>query len=126
MEWIIGCGFLLAGIAWILYTGFATRCPMCGVYGLHQRDAAEEMRQQEYRAALEQTGMLDAMDQAGVLMTSRPRFGNRPLRCKRCGHAFDRQTAVIWLKTANKLGEYTAVSEYRKLRDETKAAQAKQ
>ncbi|MFH2032824.1 MAG: hypothetical protein ABIJ40_19700 [Bacteroidota bacterium] len=45
-------------------------------------------------------------------------FANKLLTCKKCQHEFDRQTAMIWQKTANKLGNQRTIEEYRKLQNE--------
>lgn len=118
MEWFLG----LAAIAgFFIWQGFRTRCPACGKMALHPRDAVAEAKQREYYEKMKSTGLLEGLDQVGSSLgtqRAKPGYANRRLRCRKCGHSFDRKTAVTWLTTANKLGEDVALREYQKIRNE--------
>lgn len=119
ITWTIGA--VLAVVAFFIWQGFRTRCPMCGHMALHSKDRVAEEKQREYRENLKKTGMLEALDSAGSgfgTERSRPGYVNAKFRCKKCDWSFDRHAAVTWLTTANKLGEQRALDEYRKLQEE--------
>ncbi len=119
MEWI--AILALAAIAFFVYNGFRTRCPSCGAYSLHPKDHEAEKEQGKHYENLKKTGLGDALDNMGSSLGSsgnKPGYSNAHFKCKSCGHSFYRKEAVIWLTTANKLGEETAIKEYRKLRSE--------
>ena len=109
--WILLLAAALAA-GWFTYTGLATRCPWCGLFKLHAKDSAATAEAARTRQWMRQVGVPHPLGHDS-------RFGATVFRCSRCGHTFDRGTAVIWLETANRLGEYAATSEYRKIREES-------
>jgi len=119
MEWFVG---IAAVAAFFIWHGFRTRCPACGKSALHPRDSAGEAKQRAHYQNLQSTGMLEGLDRVGSsfgTQRAKPGYANRRLRCKKCGHSFDRTTAVTWLAAANKLGEEVALREYRNLGNES-------
>jgi hypothetical protein len=65
--------------------------------------------------------MLESFDDAGISFDSersKPGYSNAKFKCKKCSWSFDRRVALIWLTTANKIGEEKAITEYQKMRDE--------
>lgn len=121
MEWFLG---IAAVAAYFIWHGFRARCPACGKSALHQRDSDAEAKQRTYYQILKSTGLLASLDRVGsslIVERAKPGYSNRRLRCKKCGHSFDRKTAVTWLTAANKLDDEVTLREYQKLREETDA-----
>lgn len=117
MEWL---AFVLVVVGFFVYQGFRTRCPYCGAHSLHPKDTEAEKKAAKHYQDMKNTGMLDTLDSAGSELgsaRSKPGYANRNLKCKKCGHSFDRRSAVIWASTSNKLGDTNAINEYRKLHD---------
>ena len=126
MTWVI-IGVFGILLAVFIYKGFRTRCPNCGQWGFNthtkENNEYEERHKEEYPE-------INAFEkQLSDMMKSNPetrqfakdpdnRFANKLLTCKNCKHEFDRQTAMIWQKTAKKLGEQKTIEEYRKLQNE--------
>ena len=102
MVWIAITLILFAIICLFVFNGFRTRCPACGKYSLHPKDPEGEAEQQR---------MYDIAEWSRF----KPSYANRRLKCNSCGHLFDRHTAIIWLRTSNKLGEERALNEYRRI-----------
>jgi len=117
MEWI--AILVLATIAFFIYNGFRLRCPSCGVYTLHPKDHEAEKEQKQHYENLKKTGLGDALDNKRSSLGnsgSKPGYSNAHFKCKSCTYSFYRKEAMIWLTTANKLGEETAKKEYQKLK----------
>ena len=118
MELILIVIIIVAGF--FIYNGFRTRCPYCGKYSLHPKDLGAEKKQSEYYENLKKSGLGDALDEVGSYFGSsanKPGYANAYFKCKSCNHSFSRKEAVLWLTTANKLGDETAISEYKKLNE---------
>ncbi len=125
---IIG-SILLIVIGVFIYNGFRTRCPNCGKYALHSKDTEAIIRQRQMNDISNKLGFNNAMND----LYKESRFSNELeqhyldqqssyasaiFRCNSCKHSFDRKTALIWLGTANKLGEEIALKEYKKIKSQ--------
>jgi len=108
MEFIILLIFIVISI--FIYNGFQTRCPNCGKYTLHAKDTEAIKEQIKMDEICNQIGMDDYIGKG------KPNYTTTPFKCNSCKHPFDRKTALIWLTTANKLGEEIALEEYKKLK----------
>jgi hypothetical protein len=85
---------------------------------LHPKDYDAEKHHIKYYENLKNSGLGDALDKAGSSFGSSantPGYANAYFKCKTCGHSFSRKEAIVWLTTANKIGDEIALSEYRKL-----------
>lgn len=121
ITWIVLI-ILAVLILLFIYNGFRTRCPYCGDYSLHPKDKQAEEEQKKSYELLQETGLGNKLDEYGSEFGSsmnKPGYSNSLFKCKSCGHTFSRKTALIWLNIANKLGEETAIREYRKLQTES-------
>jgi len=88
---------------------------------LHTKDSEAEKKQHAHYENLKKTGLLKSFDESGIPFgsdRSKPGYANAKIKCKACGWSFSRREAVIWLTTANKLGEEVAISEYDKLQND--------
>ncbi len=117
MEWVVAV--VASAVLFLVWQGFRTRCPACGVMALHPKDRAGEAEQRETYALLESSGLLNSLDEAGSSLgskMSKPGYVNARFKCKSCAHRFSRDMAIEWLTIRNKLGEERALVEYEKFK----------
>lgn len=115
MYWSI---LAIAVIAFFVWHGFATRCPMCGVRGHHPKDEGARGGQAKTAEFYRSIGFKSDPELARYHVGAKPGFATAPFRCRRCDHPFQRNHAAEWERVASKLGAEVALSEYQKLREQ--------
>lgn len=105
----VGILFIII-ISILVYNGFRTRCPNCGKYTLHSKDKEAIKEEKERYEKYEKIGLNEAFGR------DKPGYTTTQFICNSCKHSFCRKTALIWLTTANKIGEEITLEEYRKLK----------
>lgn len=112
MSWLL---WLIFGavplVGYFIYNGFCVRCPACGLFGLHPVNKKAEAAQEDSYRAMQSIGLGSALPE----FSKKPGYSTRTFSCKNCSHHFDRATALIWLTTANRIGEDKALKGYKEV-----------
>lgn len=117
MIWII-IAVSTAIVLLFIFNRLRTRCPLCGKLSMNKKISNFKSEDSDIADIQSQLSELMKSDPDSKQFAKDPNqgFANDYLQCKNCSHQFDRQAAMIWQKTANKLGEDKAIDEYKKLK----------
>jgi len=108
---------VLGAVLFFTYNGFATRCPNCGMYKLHSKDKKATKEDLERYEEYKKAGITNYFEGSSISVGEKPNYQTAKFKCSSCDYSFYRKEALIWLATANKLGEEVAIREYHKLHE---------
>lgn len=113
MEYGIIAIVFVGLILFFVSNGFKTRCPQCGVFGRHPKDAKATNEHNNASDLWQSSGLLTQLEGSRIAKNAEKGFHHDQIRCRSCGHVFDRSVSIQWHGIARKVGDEKAISEYK-------------